>query len=166
MASKLDFKTFFPFTTQSYIWLSISLFDWQCKSISHSVTQFSLSVSESGMHEVAIFSFRAADCPWSVAPQFIATNVKKRVFFGLPWTLEFTRNHLKISYKFQKLSKSRLNNLFFGLFLVISEVGSQIYIANSAIFKIWVFSATFRHEIPLYAIDLDKKRFRTPFLIL
>ena len=33
-------------------------------------------------------------------------------------------------------------------------------------FKIWVFSATFWHEITLYAIDIDKKRFRTPFLTL
>ena len=51
----------------------------------------------------------------------------------------------------------------FWAFLVISEVGSDIYIANLAIFKIWVFSATFWHEITLYAIDIDKKRFRTPF---
>ena len=33
--------------------------------------------------------------------------------------------------------------------------------ANLAIFKIWLFSATFRHEITLYTIDIDKKRFRT-----
>ena len=71
-----------------------------------------------------------------------------------------------IPYLFKNLSKSRLSDPFFGLFLVISEVGSQIYIANLAIFKIWVFSATFWHEITLYAIDIDKKRFRTPFLTL
>ena len=41
-----------------------------------------------------------------------------------------------IPYLFKNLSKSRLSDLFFGLFLVISEVGSQIYIANLAIFKI------------------------------
>jgi len=70
-----------------------------------------------------------------------------------------------IPYLFKNLSKSRLSDPFFGLFLVICEVGSQIYIANLAIFKIWVFSATFWHEITLYAIDVDKKRFRTPFLI-
>ena len=29
-----------------------------------------------------------------------------------------------------------------------------------------MFSATFWHEITLYAIDIDKKRFRTPFLTL
>ena len=29
-----------------------------------------------------------------------------------------------------------------------------------------MFSATFRHEITLYAIDIDKKRSRTPFLTL
>ena len=29
-----------------------------------------------------------------------------------------------------------------------------------------MFSATFWHEITLYAIDIDKKRFRTPFLAL
>ena len=62
-----------------------------------------------------------------------------------------------IPYQFKNLSKSRFCDPFFGLFLVISEVGSQIYIANLAIFKIWVFSATFWHEITLYAIDIDKK---------
>ena len=67
---------------------------------------------------------------------------------------------------FFSLRKSWVSDPFFGLFLVISEVGSQIYIANLAIFKIWVFSATFWHEITLYAIDIDKKRFRTPFLTL
>ena len=41
-----------------------------------------------------------------------------------------------IPYLFKKLSKSRLSDPFFGHFLVISEVGSQIYIANLAIFKI------------------------------
>ena len=55
---------------------------------------------------------------------------------------------------------------FLGFFFVISEVGSQIYIANSAIFKIYVFSATFWHEITMFAIDIDKKRFRTLFLTL
>ena len=37
---------------------------------------------------------------------------------------------LNIPYLFKNLSKSRLSDPFFGLFLVISEVGSQIYIAN------------------------------------
>ena len=41
-----------------------------------------------------------------------------------------------IPYQFKNLSKSRLSDPFFELFLVISEVGSQIYIANLAIFKI------------------------------
>ena len=41
-----------------------------------------------------------------------------------------------IPYLFKNLSKSRLSDQFLGLFLVISEVGSQIYIANLAIFKI------------------------------
>ena len=38
-----------------------------------------------------------------------------------------------IPYLFKNLSKLRLSDPFFGLFLVISEVGSQIYIANLAI---------------------------------
>ena len=38
-----------------------------------------------------------------------------------------------IPYLFKNLSKSRLSDPFFGLILVISEVGSQIYIANLAI---------------------------------
>ena len=41
-----------------------------------------------------------------------------------------------IPYLFKNFSKLRLSDPFFGLFLVISEVGSQIYIANLAIFKI------------------------------
>ena len=41
-----------------------------------------------------------------------------------------------VPYLFKNLSKLRLSDPFFGLFLVISEVGSQIYIANLAIFKI------------------------------
>ena len=41
-----------------------------------------------------------------------------------------------IPYLFKNLSKSRLSDPFFGLFLVISEVGSQVYIANLGIFKI------------------------------
>ena len=61
-----------------------------------------------------------------------------------------------IPYLFKNLSKSRLSDSFFGLFLVISEVGSQIYIANLVITKIWVFSATFLHEITLSAIDIEK----------
>ena len=55
---------------------------------------------------------------------------------------------------------------FLGFFLVISELGSQIYIANLAIVIIWVFSATFRHEIRLYAIYIDKKVQNTFFNIL
>ena len=47
--------------------------------------------------------------------------------------------------------------------LPITFGSGQIYIANLAIFKIWVFSATFWHEITLYAIDVDKKRFITFF---
>ena len=39
------------------------------------------------------------------------------------------------TYLFKNLSKSRLSDPFFGLFLVICEVGSQIYIANLAIFS-------------------------------
>ena len=38
------------------------------------------------------------------------------------------------------------------------DFGSQIYIANLAIFKIWVFLATFWHEITLYAIGTLSKR--------
>ena len=40
------------------------------------------------------------------------------------------------------LSKSRLRAKLLGVFLVISEVTSQIYTANLVMFKIWVFSAT------------------------
>ena len=41
-----------------------------------------------------------------------------------------------IPYLFKSLCKLRLSDPFFLAFLVISEVGSQNYIANVAIFKI------------------------------
>ena len=64
------------------------------------------------------------------------------------------------TYKKIWVNRDWASRFFSTFFLVISEVGSQIYIAN---FKIWVFSATFLHEITLYAIDVDKKRFITFF---
>ena len=77
-----------------------------------------------------------------------------------------TDHYMTRSHLLRIANRNWVSDPFLGLFLVISEVGSQIYIANLAIFKIWVFSATFWHEITLYAIDIDKKRFRTPFLAL
>ena len=72
------------------------------------------------------------------------------------WITRTGHSTQNIPYLYKKLSKSQLSDPFFGLFLVNSE-------AILAIFKIRVFSATFWHEITLYAIDIDKKRFRTPF---
>ena len=68
-----------------------------------------------------------------------------------------------IYHTYYKLSKSWLSVSFFVFFLVISEVGSQIYIANLVIFMIWMFSATFLHEITLYAIYIHNLMRLAPF---
>ena len=46
---------------------------------------------------------------------------------------------------------------------VILRVQSWDYIVKSAIFKVWVISATSMHEIILHAIDMHKNRFKTNF---
>merc|ERR1712115_662496 len=62
---------------------------------------------------------------------FDATDLPHSSFEPLyPKLFRGTQN---IPYLFKNLSKSRLSDPFFGLFSVISEVGSQIYIANLAI---------------------------------
>ena len=74
--------------------------------------------------------------------------------------------HPLYTISFQKIEQIAIEWSILGVFWVNSEVGSQDYIANLAIFKIWVFLTTFLHESTLYAIDIDKKRFRTPFYTL
>ena len=71
-----------------------------------------------------------------------------------------------IPYLYKKLSKSRFSDPFFGRFLVISGLGSQIYIVKSAILSFWVFLSTFLHEITLKAIDIDNIGCLEPFLPL
>ena len=85
---------------------------------------------------------------------------------GFCWTWGFTRYHPLYTISFQKIEQIAIEWSILGVFWVNSEVGSQDYIANLAIFKIWVFLTTFLHESTLYAIDIDKKRFRTPFYTL
>ena len=60
------------------------------------------------------------------------------IFWTL-WTWGFTRYHLMYTTPIQKIEEIAMMLLFFGLFLVISEVGSPDYTAKSAMFKIWVF---------------------------
>ena len=55
---------------------------------------------------------------------------------------------------------------FFWRFLVISGLGSRIYIVKSAILSFWVFLSTFLHEITLKAIDIDNIGCLEPFLPL
>ena len=69
-------------------------------------------------------------------------------------------------YLYKKLSKSRFSDPFFWRFLVISGLGSQIYIVKSAILSFWVFLSTFLHEITLKAIDIDNIGCLEPFLPL
>ena len=63
--------------------------------------------------------------------------------FWTAWTWGFTRYHPKYTIPIQKIEQIAIEWSFFGLFLVISEVGSPVYIAKSAIFKIWVFLGDF-----------------------
>ena len=53
------------------------------------------------------------------------------------------------------MSKSRLSDPFFGIFLVISEVGSPDYIAKSAIFKIVGVLGDFYTHFILFVIDIS-----------
>ena len=71
-----------------------------------------------------------------------------------------------IPYLYKKLSKSRFSDPFFWRFLVISGLGSRIYIVKSAILSFWVFLSTFLHEITLKAIDIDNIGCLEPFLPL
>ena len=64
----------------------------------------------------------------------------------------------------KKLSKSRLSDPFFWWFLVISELGSRIYIVKSAILSFECFFRFFLHEITLSAIDIDNIGCLEPFL--
>ena len=96
-----------------------------------------------------------------IASQSVLSSLSPNVLTENRTDHYMTRSHL-----LRIANRNWVSDPLFGLFLVISEVGSQNHIAILAIFKIWVFSATFWHEITLYAIDIDKKRFRTPFLTL
>ena len=59
-----------------------------------------------------------------------------------------------------------MSDPFFWRFLVISELGSRIYIVKSAILIFWVFLPIFLHEITLQAIDIDNIGCLEPFLPL
>ena len=61
----------------------------------------------------------------------------------------------------QNLSISRLSDPFVRLYWVISEFRSPDYTVKSANFKMWMFLANFLHEITLYAIGRNEKRFIT-----
>ena len=66
----------------------------------------------------------------------------------------------------KKIPQSRFSDPFFWRFLVISGLGSRIYIVKSAILSFWVFLSTFLHEITLKAIDIDNIGCLEPFLPL
>ena len=87
--------------------------------------------------------------------------------FWTVWMWRFTWRHPKYTIPMKKkLSKSRFSDPFFGRFLFISGLGSQIYIVKSAILSFWVFLSTFLHEITLKAIDIDNIGCLEPFLPL
>ena len=60
----------------------------------------------------------------------------------------------------------QLSDPFFGVFLVISELGSQIYIVKSAILIFFVFLLIFLYEITMSAIDIGNIGCLEPFLPL
>ena len=64
-----------------------------------------------------------------------------------------------IPYLFKNLSKSRLSDCFFGLFLVISEV-------KIAIFKISVFLVISIHSFTLFVLDIHNIGCLEPYLPL
>ena len=66
------------------------------------------------------------------------------------WTWGFNRYHQM--YTIPYLEQIAMKRPAFGLFLVISEVGSQDYVAKSAILKIWVFWVMSMHYITLCVI--------------
>ena len=80
------------------------------------------------------------------------------------------RIHLEASKIYHTYTKNWVNRdwviCFFWRFLVISELGSRIYIVKSAILIFWVFLPIFLHEITLQAIDIDNIGCLEPFLPL
>ena len=69
------------------------------------------------------------------------------------------------TYKMFSANRDQVQS-FFWVFLVISELGSQIYIVKSAILIFWVFLSIFLHEITLLAIDIDNIGYLETFLPL
>ena len=78
------------------------------------------------------------------------------IFWTL-WTWGFIKCHIKynimLNIPIKKIEQIAIEWLVFGLFLLISEVGSSDYIAKSAILKMWVFWVISMHYITLYVIE-------------
>ena len=110
-------------------------------------TIFKMSVSK----WISGFSWFMSQC-WFVMEAIFYPPLPH--IFWTAWTWGFTRRwHLKYTIHIQKkLSKSRLSDPFFWEFLVISELGSQIYIVKSAIlgferfFWFFVWNEIFSHR--------------------
>ena len=91
---------------------------------------------------------------------------RNHIYFEPPGHEDSPVTTQNIPYLYKKLSKSRFSDPFFWRFLVISGLGSRIYIVKSAILSFWVFLSTFLHEITLKAIDIDNIGCLEPFLPL
>ena len=87
--------------------------------------------------------------------------------FWTAWTWGFTRRHLKYTIPIQKKWVNRdWVTRFFWQFLVISELGSQIYMVISAILVCWAFILILFHGITLSVIDINSIGCLEPFLPL
>ena len=101
------------------------------------------------VQEFVLTRFQLMPVPIKLTARSIAFRIWM-ICFGKNWLfcqeISFcAKEHLNIAY-FDG-HESGLPD--FGLFLVISEVWSPDYIANSVIFKIWVFWVIFMHLITL-----------------
>ena len=81
------------------------------------------------------------------------------IFWKL-WTCSFTWYHPIKDIPIQKIDGDAIPR---PKKTVILGVRSPDYMVKSAIFKVWVISATSMHEITLYAIDMHKNRVITIF---
>ena len=81
------------------------------------------------------------------------------IFWKL-WTCSFTWYHPIYDIPIQKIDGDAIPR---PKKTVILGVRSPDYMVKSAIFKVWVISATSMHEIILHAIDMHKNRFKTNF---
>ena len=86
----------------------------------------------------------------TVKSKFARTPFHLKTFFICSWfETEILLTHLTHTYEKKGINRDWVLRSFFWQFLVISELGSQIYIVKSAILIFWVFLSIFLHKITL-----------------